>query len=160
MTVPDFPGPFESSEEVRVLPAVRAVYAEMRASSDRGVMARCGAGLIEGAVESAGAPMGTYDQRIAVWVGNFGPVESATVASWITRAARASRPGPHSVVFDLANVNDGGVVYHVLTRALQDFADRERDIAQGEGGNDIRDRWAQIADRLLGTVEAAVDGDL
>lgn len=149
-------GPFEHDAEVRSLPAVRRVYDAMHVSRERGTMDRLSAGLITDAVTSAGAVMGAHDDRIALWAGNFGPTEAAVIASWIKRAAAASAPGRFAVTFDLAA---DSAAYLVLTEALRDWADRQRDRAQAEGGNDQRDGWAKRAEELLGAVEAAMDGD-
>jgi hypothetical protein len=61
----------------------------MRTGSKPGVMTVKSAELITQAMAQVGAEMGAYDDRIAVWIGNFGPVEAMTVASWIARAAAA-----------------------------------------------------------------------
>ncbi len=49
----------------------------------------------------------------------------------------------------------GPDAYHALTQALEDFAARERDAAEHEGGNESRERWADLADRMREQAEAA-----
>jgi hypothetical protein len=56
-----------------------------------------------------------------------------------------------TVTFDLTDA----VASFVLTTALEDFAARQRDQAADEGGHAMRERWADLADRMRGQVEAA-----
>jgi hypothetical protein len=83
-------GPFETEQEAIRHPAVRAVYAAMRASVRRGVMAEQEQQMLEGACEAAGVEIGAYDRRILAWLAGFEPQSCAVVAGLI---ARASLPG-------------------------------------------------------------------
>jgi hypothetical protein len=56
-----------------------------------------------------------------------------------------------TVTFDLSDPD----ALHVLTTALQDYAEKERDMAANEGGHESRERWAAIADRMRAQAEAA-----
>ena len=47
--------------------------------------------------------------------------------------------------------------YFVLTTALEDFADRERMLAQDDSDDDFRTRWAAVADELRTQVEAGLE---
>jgi hypothetical protein len=44
---------------------------------------------------------------------------------------------------------------HALTQALEDYTARERYLARREGGNEARERWADLADRMREQAEAA-----
>lgn len=61
-----------------------------------------------------------------------------------------------TVTFDLTEPG----AWLVLTEALKAYADRQRDRAAAEGGNDIRDLWARRADAMLAEVEQSFEGDL
>lgn len=56
-----------------------------------------------------------------------------------------------TVTFDLSDA----VASFVLTTALEDFAARQRDQAAYEHGDEFRERWADLADRMRAQVEAA-----
>jgi hypothetical protein len=79
---------------VRDLPAVRAIYAAMRADTAGGAMTRGGRDLITAACQAAGVELGAYDTRIVEWVAGFEAETSAVIAGLIERAAAA----PHTVV--------------------------------------------------------------
>jgi hypothetical protein len=87
-------GPYETSEQVRQLPAVRAVYDAMRAAP------RSGAGhdgcerLVTSACEEARVTLGAYDARIIRWLANWDPETCAVVAGLIAR----KRPHPEGTV--------------------------------------------------------------
>lgn len=89
------------------------------------------------------------------WLAGFEDSACAVVAVLVARALAAGKPGSHAVVFDLA---DGKDTRFVLTEALAEFAIRERDMAEAEGGNPSRERWADHADAMRAQVEAARDG--
>lgn len=56
-----------------------------------------------------------------------------------------------TVTFDLADATAS----FVLTEALEEFAARQRDQATDEHGHEMRERWADLADRMRGQAEAA-----
>lgn len=80
-------GPYETAEQVRRLPAVRAVYEAMHA---QGPQRGAGQGecerLIRGACERAGVTLGAYDERIVRWLAGWEPETCAVIAGLITRA--------------------------------------------------------------------------
>jgi hypothetical protein len=91
-------GPFESEQQVLDLPAVRAIYDAMRASTRRGVMAEHGFAMLAGACEAAGVDLGgpaSYDRAILAWLAGFGPQYCAVIAGLISRAAGSPGPGAH-----------------------------------------------------------------
>jgi len=55
-----------------------------------------------------------------------------------------SGTAPRTVTYDLSDPD----TRHVLTEALEQYADRERDLSANEGGNDARERWADLADAM------------
>jgi hypothetical protein len=81
-------GPYETEDEARTDPAVRAVYDAMRATTRRGVMTDHSEALITGACEAAGVELGAYDARIVRWLAGFEPQACAVIAGLITRAAK------------------------------------------------------------------------
>jgi hypothetical protein len=58
---------------------------------------------------------------------------------------------PCTVTFDLS---DPGAL-HVLTQALEDYADHERAMAEREDASESFARWAGLADRMRAQAEAA-----
>jgi hypothetical protein len=86
-------GPFESEQEALASPAVRAIYAAMRASSRAGVMAELGHRLLEEACAAAGVEVGAYDHKILVWLAGFEPQACAVIAGLIARARQSAVPG-------------------------------------------------------------------
>jgi hypothetical protein len=83
------PGPFETSQQARDVPAVRAIYDAMHASHRRGVMGERGYQLLSQACEAADVEVGAYDHHILVWLAGFKPETCAVVAGLITRAHEA-----------------------------------------------------------------------
>lgn len=63
----------------------------------------------------------------------------------------APAPPPCTVAFDLTDVD----AFHALTQALEDYAVRERDQAEHEGGHESRERWADLAEQMRAQAEAA-----
>ncbi len=82
-------GPYESERQTLEVPAVRATYAAMGASSRRGVMAEHGHRMLCEAAGASGINLGAYDHKIIQWLAGFGPQECAVFAGLITRAHRA-----------------------------------------------------------------------
>ena len=149
MTAPDH-GPFETADQVRALPVVAYVYKAMRLKEgSKGLMASLTMErILEPACEQAGITLGAHDRHILGWLATFGPEEAAVIAGLITR-----RP-PRTLAIDLSDPD----VRHVLTEALEQYAGDERNLAENEGGNDARERWADTADRMRGLVEDAAQG--
>jgi hypothetical protein len=88
-------GPYETSDEVRRLPAVRAVYDTMHVAPGRGAGKDECERLLRDACEEAGVTLGAYDARIIRWLANWDPETCAVVAGWVTRAfeaGKAARP--------------------------------------------------------------------
>ncbi|MCW2934865.1 MAG: hypothetical protein JWM19_5827 [Actinomycetia bacterium] len=84
-----YSGPFETSDEVLALPAVRAVYEGFRVRPGQGLM--CPLTLekiLQPACRAAGLTLGEHDRRILKWLAGFGPEEAAVIAALITRAAK------------------------------------------------------------------------
>lgn len=84
-------GPFETGEQVLALPAVKAIYDAMHASTRRGVMAELGHRLLDEACAAAGAELGAFDHTVVLWLAGFGPQYCAVVAGLVTRAHQAGR---------------------------------------------------------------------
>lgn len=59
-----------------------------------------------------------------------------------------------SVTFDLSGDDD---TYFVLTTALEEFAARERSLAEDDPDGDFRGRWADAADVLHAQIEAGLE---
>ncbi|MGH3246520.1 MAG: hypothetical protein ACRDOI_09945 [Trebonia sp.] len=148
-------GPFDTEDQARTHPAVRAVYDAMRASTRRGEMGDSGEAMILAACDRAGVELGKYDARIVRWLAGFEPQACAVVAGLVARAAHAGTPGPHAVTFDLI---DGSETYFVLSEALERFADEQRAKAQFEDASASHERWADRADAMRADVEGAMDG--
>ena len=92
-------GPFETEQEARELPEVRAVYAAFDADPGAGRMAPHNRRLLVHALDSAGVGLGAYDERVAAWLARWEPQMVAVIASWVTRAAgnrcqRCGKPAP------------------------------------------------------------------
>jgi hypothetical protein len=95
-------GPFETEDEARMTPAVRAIYDAMRSSglTDAEIAATDAmrTALITDACDAAGVTLGAYDQRIAAWMGNWEPQTCQVIAGLIARAFEAGRqPEPGTV---------------------------------------------------------------
>ncbi len=82
-------GHYENEQQVRDLPAVRAIYDAMHASQRCGVMGELGYRLLDEACEAASVKVGAYDHRILIWLAGFEPEACAVVAGLITRAHHA-----------------------------------------------------------------------
>ena len=82
-------GPYETEQQVRELPAVRAIHEAMHASHRRGVIGEPGCRLLDEACEAACVKVGAYDHRILTWLAGFEPETCAVVAGLITRAHQA-----------------------------------------------------------------------
>src|SRR6266446_5516442 len=83
-------GPFETERQARELPAVRAIYDAMHASTRRGVMGEMGHRLLCEACAAAGVELGAFDHRIVLWLAGFEPEACAAVAGLIARAHQAA----------------------------------------------------------------------
>jgi hypothetical protein len=81
------PGPFETRDQVRRLPAVQAVYEAFRADPGAGKMAPHNEAMLTGACQSAGVELGAFDHRIVAWLAAWEPETCAVVAGLIARAA-------------------------------------------------------------------------
>lgn len=144
-------GPFDSRDEVRDLPEVRAAWDAVHASPGQGRMQQHGQAMIAGACKRAGVALGAEDRRVLLWLASVAePEQCAVLAAMITRAAA---PRPRMLLIDLSAPG----VRHVLTEALERYEDHERDMAENEGGNDAREGWANTASRLRGLVEDAMN---
>jgi hypothetical protein len=85
-------GPFETEDEARADPRVRAVYAAMQASTEFR-MQDGAARIITSACEQAGVQLGAYEARIVRWVAGFEPQSALVIAALVERAA-AGPDGP------------------------------------------------------------------
>lgn len=155
-------GPFETEDDARTHPAVRAVYEASHASSRRGVMDEQNRRLLEEACAAAGVGLGAYDRRILGWLANYEPQTCMVIAGLIARAHqagdRSAPPGPDQriVSFDLMPKEPDH--YFVLTEALRDFAGRQRAVADGleDGDYESRIRLAETAQDALEQIEEAL----
>jgi hypothetical protein len=97
-------GPYETEQQVRELPAVRAIYDAMYAGRRHGVMGELGYRLLDEACEAASVKVGAYDHRILIWLTGFEPEACAVIAGLITRAHQAETPvtGEHPVMLTAA----------------------------------------------------------
>jgi hypothetical protein len=82
-------GPFETEDQAREIPAVRAVYDAY--DHGRGPGDLSGAPLILTACVAAGVDLGAYDRHIIAWLGNWSPQTSAVIAGLIIRAHEAGK---------------------------------------------------------------------
>ena len=87
------PGPFDTEQQARELPAVRQVYAAFDADPGAGKMAPHSLRMLLDALASAGVYVGRYDVRIAEWLSQWEPATVAVVAGWVTRASRGGDDG-------------------------------------------------------------------
>ncbi len=88
-------GPYESEQQARETPAVRAVYDAFDADPGVGKMAPHNFLMLVQACEAAGVGLGSpssYDRQILAWLAGWEPQTCAVVAALITRAA-AGRDG-------------------------------------------------------------------
>lgn len=76
--------PYETEDQARMIPAVRAVYEAYDHGHGTGDLS--GAPLILAACEAAGVGLGAYDARIIAWLGNWEPAMCAVIAGLIVRA--------------------------------------------------------------------------
>jgi hypothetical protein len=75
-------GPFETDDQARMLPEVRAVHEAFRA----GTGDLSGERMMLDACEAAGVTLGAYDARILHWVAGFEVQDCAVIAGIIRRA--------------------------------------------------------------------------
>jgi hypothetical protein len=85
-------GPFETEQQVWLLPAVQAVYAAFDRDPGAGKMAPHNLAMLTDALSAAGVELGAYDERIAAWLARWEPQTAAVIAGWVGRA-RAPEPG-------------------------------------------------------------------
>ena len=88
----DAPGPFDTEQQARQLPAVREVYQAFRADPGVGKMAPHNLRLLLDALAAAGVYVGAYDIQIAQWVAGWEPQTVAVIAGWVQRAGQARGP--------------------------------------------------------------------
>jgi hypothetical protein len=91
----DCPGPFDTEQQVRELPAVRAVYRQFDLDPGVGKMAPHNLRMLLDALAGAGVYVGRYDVRIAEWLAGWEPQAVAVIAGWVQRAAAARDGEPH-----------------------------------------------------------------
>lgn len=147
-------GPFQTEREASGTKAVQAVYAAFDADPGPGKMRPHNVAMLTAACAEAGVALGAFDARQLEWLGTWEPHTCAVIAGLITRAheaGKALRPSGAAVAYDLADPD----ARHALTTALDDYAAKERDMAAGEGGNESRERWADLADQMRQQAEAA-----
>ncbi|HUK73793.1 MAG TPA: hypothetical protein VLW50_34460 [Streptosporangiaceae bacterium] len=94
-------GPFETEQQARELPAVRAVHEACAAAPGVGRMAPHNKQMLEDACTDAGVAAGAYDRRILAWLAGWEPQTCAVIAGLITRA-HAAAPRSASAVEDAA----------------------------------------------------------
>jgi hypothetical protein len=111
---PATPGPLETEQQARALPAVRAVYEAFDRDPGVGKMAPHNFLMLVNACEAAGVGLGSpasYDRQILAWLAGWEPATCAVVAGLITRAHAAGRDG--LTVKQLATLG------HALTDAIE-----------------------------------------
>ncbi|HUY48055.1 MAG TPA: hypothetical protein VMV92_20400 [Streptosporangiaceae bacterium] len=85
--------PLETERQARELPAVRATYDAMHASTRRGVMAQRNHRMLCEALTAAGVEPGAFERRMLLWLSNWEPETCAVFAALITRAASGTAAG-------------------------------------------------------------------
>ena len=80
-------GPFETDDQARMLPEVRAIHEAFRA----GTGDLSGERMMLDACEAAGIRLGAYDARILHWVAGFEVQDCAVIAGIIRRAHEAGK---------------------------------------------------------------------
>ena len=126
--------PFETEQQVRELPSVRAVYDAFSRDPGPGKMAPHNHRMLCEALSAAGVELGAYDHRIVSWLATWEPQTVAVIAGWVQRAA--SRPGPGR---GLALVELSRADLALILDALTDT----RNALDPEGGRDCADCAAQ-----------------
>jgi hypothetical protein len=79
-------GPFETADQARELPQVRAIYESWEPGRHLADGARQ---LLRQALDDAGVSLGAYDQALTRFISGFEPQVVAVIASWVTRARAA-----------------------------------------------------------------------
>jgi hypothetical protein len=85
-------GPFETEQEVRDHPVVRAIYEAARADLPRGLLAKGNHEMLSHVLRTAGVELGAYDERIIGWLAGYEPGTCAVIAGLIARAHAAQPP--------------------------------------------------------------------
>ena len=89
------PGPFETEQQARELPAVREVYRQFGLDPGVGKMTPHNQRMLLDALAAGGVYLGTYDHRIVLWLAGWEPQVVAVICGWIERASQARmRDGP------------------------------------------------------------------
>jgi hypothetical protein len=102
------PGPFDTEQQARQLPAVRAVYDAFDRDPGVGKMAPHNLRLLLDALAGAGVYVGAYDIQIAQWLAGWEPTTVAVIAGWVQRAGQAAARADEL----LARMRDGPPVPH------------------------------------------------
>jgi hypothetical protein len=112
-------GPYETAEEVRRLPSVRAVYDVMREAPQRGAGAAECEEMILSACGRQRVALGAYDARIVRWLANGDPETCQVIASVIDRAGQ---PQPGTVTeWALAYTHRPGIPGLPARRVVQPY---------------------------------------
>jgi hypothetical protein len=82
-------GPFETADEARELPEVRAIFETLPPG---GHLADGAHRLLCQALYEAGVSLGEYDKALTRFMSGFEPQVVAVIASWVTRARTAVAP--------------------------------------------------------------------
>jgi hypothetical protein len=82
-------GPFETEQQARETPAVRAMYAAFDRAPSAGKMAPHIHRVLCEAVTEAGVELGAFDHRILLWLAGWEPQTAVVLAGIITRAGTA-----------------------------------------------------------------------
>ena len=107
-------GPYETEQQVRQLPTVRAVYDAFDRDPGPGKMAPHNGRLLCEALSAAGVDLGAYDHRIVSWLATWEPQTVAVVAGWVQRAADRPGPGRGLVLVELSRA-DLALILDALT---------------------------------------------
>jgi hypothetical protein len=101
------PGPFDTEQQARQLPAVREVYRKFDRDPGVGKMAPHNLRMLLDALAAAGVYVGRYDLRIAEWLAGWEPATVAVIAGWVQRASQADGQAAARADGLLARMRDG-----------------------------------------------------
>lgn len=84
-------GPFETEDDARMTPAVRATWETLRAGNRRGVMDELNLRRLDEACALSGIGAGAYGHRILAWLANMEPQTCEVFADLIIRAHESGK---------------------------------------------------------------------
>ena len=87
-------GPYETRQQARETPAVRAVYEAFDRDHGPGKMIPHNLRMLTSACAAAGVQTGAYDEQTLMWLAGWEPETCAVIAGLVIRAARHAAPAP------------------------------------------------------------------